>query len=176
MDDSDSSQKDMQHRPFGHACFYADRHGENGCFGDPFQVRAEPFEDGQTLIAGETIWHRDDTCSLTAEIIPHRGRHGTPQKTLGNFTQQGGKSSLIGEVWMLKQKRLLALGERGSCCHPHHYSFYNPQIHSSFVNEKSPFLLLRRPHKCLFKITRIDTSTRLHQILYRLDFDTLGFD
>ena len=184
--DSDSSQKDMQHRPFGHACFWTDRHGEKWVlFGDPFpQVRCRAtFEawsnpDSWEKLSGTVTIH---ALNDGREIIPHRGAvswNPYRKRWVTIFTQQGGKSSLIGEVWYAEAETPFGPWEKAVHVVTHdHYSFYNPQIHSSFVNEKSPFLLFEATYTSAFSKSQESTPRHdYNQILYRLDFDTLGFD
>ena len=94
------------------------------------------------------------------------------------FTQEGGESSHIGELWYAEAETPLGPWESAVHVVTHdHYSFYNPQIHSSFVNEKSPFLLFEATYTRAFSKSQESTPRYdYNQILYRLDFDTLGFD
>ncbi|HBU36645.1 MAG TPA: hypothetical protein DEB70_02455, partial [Planctomycetaceae bacterium] len=94
------------------------------------------------------------------------------------FTQQGGESSLIGELWYAEADSPLGPWENAVHVVTHdHYSFYNPQIHSSFINEKSSFLLFEATYTRAFSKSQESTPRYdYNQILYRLDFDTLGFD
>ena len=184
--DTDSPQKDTQDRPFGHACFWTDLQGQKWVlFGDPFpQVRCRAtFEAWSNPGSWEKI---SGTVTIHAvndgrKIVPHRGAvswNPYRKRWVTIFTQQGGESSLIGELWYAEAETPLGPWENAVHVVTHdHYSFYNPQIHSSFVNEKSPFLIFEATYTRAFSKSQESTPRYdYNQILYRLDFDTLGFD
>jgi hypothetical protein len=184
--ETDSSTKHSPDRPFGHACFWVDRQRQHWVlFGDPFpHIRCKAtFEAWSNPEHWETL---SGTVTIHAanngkKIIPHRGAvswNPYRNRWVTIFTQQGGESSLIGELWYAEAESPLGPWENAVHVVTHdHYSFYNPQIHSSFIDEKSPFLLFEATYTRAFSKSHESTPRYdYNQILYRLDFDTLGFD
>jgi len=91
------------------------------------------------------------------------------------FTQYGGESSLLGEVWYSESKVLEGPYGRAKKIASHHqYSFYNPKIHPEFTSQDGKTLYFEGTYTAAFSGNQAPTPRYdYNQILYRLDLGSL---
>jgi hypothetical protein len=179
----DDAQPDPPPRPHGHPVRWTDAQGVQWLlFGDPFptlRCRAT-FDDWSDPNRWEAIAAPTVVTSRSGhqDLVPHRGAiawNGYRNRWVTIFTQLGGKSSTLGELWYAESDS--PLGPWGDAEHVvthDEYSFYNPQIHAGFTPEGSPMLLFEATYTQTFSKSK-DPTPRYdyNQILYRLDLDQL---
>ncbi len=169
--------------PLGHPVKWDDQDGKQWIlFGDPFPSLKIPadfnsWSDPQTwqpLKPQESVPAR-----LTGEkITPHRGSiawNAYRKKWISIFTQMGGKTSLLGELWYAEASS--PTGPWGDAVHvvTHaNYTFYNPQVHPEFTEPEAPILLFEATYTKEFSGS-VEATPRhdYNQVLYRLDLDNL---
>ncbi len=172
--------------PHGHAVHWMDdAKVEWILFGDPFpSLRCKAtFEDW----ANPKAWQELNPQSLvTAKeasetIVPHRGAiawNAYRNRWVTVFTQLGGESSELGEIWYAESESPNGPWRDAIHVVTHdNYTFYNPQIHSSFTQPDSPVLLFEATYTHAFSKTTTPTPRHdYNQVLYRLDLDELAID
>jgi hypothetical protein len=169
--------------PLGHPVKWFDADGKPWMlFGDPFPSLKcpsdfESWSDPQTwqlLKPQESVLvrHSDET------VTPHRGAiawNAYRKKWISIFTQMGGKSSFLGELWYAEADS--PIGPWNDAVHvvTHtKYTFYNPQLHSEFTEPDSPILLFEATYTKEFSGASEATPRHdYNQVLYRLDLDEL---
>ena len=89
------------------------------------------------------------------------------------FTQFGGDSSVLGELWYAEADSPLGPWKDAVKVVTHNnYTFYNPRLHSGFTPENSPILLFEATYTATFADHAIPTPRHdYNQVLYRLDLD-----
>lgn len=129
------------------------------------------------------IWTDSEVSeSSIAESTPvkaHRGDMAWSSR-LGKwvmiFTQIGGESSFLGEVWYTSSESPLGPWDAPTPVVTHkNYSFYNPIIYEHALNQESPYLYFEGTYTAEFadhaeKTPRFDYN----QVLYRLDLDKIS--
>jgi hypothetical protein len=166
--------------PGGHPVFFTDAAGKTWVlFGDPFPRLkcAATFE----AWSDPEIWqHLSPQASVPVRdgeaITPHRGSiawNVYRGKWVAIFTQLGGRSSYLGEIWYAESRE--PTGPWGSAVkvlsHAK-YSFYNPCIHAGLSPAGSPVLLFEGTYTREFaQQARATPRFNYNQVLYRLDLD-----
>ncbi len=170
-------------RPYGHSIQWTDESGvEWVLFGDPFpKLRCRATFEGWS---NPKTWEILDTPqnvkprSGGKAITPHRGAiawNAYQNRWIAIFTQNGGESSLIGEIWYAESDSPLGPWEQAVHVVTHdQYSFYNPQVHPSFTPGESSQLIFEATYTRTFSKSQ-DPTPRYdyNQVLYRLDLDQL---
>ncbi len=171
--------------PDGHPVYWTDESDKEWIlFGDPFPhlkcpATFEAWSDPrqwQSLEPQKTV----PVAGSGESIKPHRGSiawNAWNKKWVCVFTQLGGKSSNIGEIWYADSDS--PPGPWGNAVHvvTHaDYSFYNPLIHLELTGDDSPVLLFEGTFTRTFS-KNAEASPRhdYNQILYRLDLDDRVF-
>lgn len=167
--------------PSGHPVFWKDESGRDCVlFGDPFPTLkcAANFE----AWSSPESWTRLDSPSTvpvrasTKSVKPHRGAISWNQyrrSWVAIFTQDGGDSSRLGEIWYAESNSPLGPWRDAIKVVTHdQYTFYNPQLHAEWVPAGSPVLLFEGTYTHAFSKTQQPTARHdYNQILYRLDLD-----
>lgn len=169
--------------PLGHPVHWSDQEGKQWLlFGDPFPSLQCPADFGswsapenwQPLKPQESVPAR-----LTADVItPHRGAiawNNYRKKWVAVFTQMGGKTSLLGELWYAEANAPTGPWRDAIHVVTHsNYTFYNPQLHPEFTAEDSPILLFEATYTQQFSGAPEATPRHdYNQVLYRLDLNEL---
>ncbi|MGB7343228.1 MAG: hypothetical protein WBD20_03390 [Pirellulaceae bacterium] len=170
--------------PRGHAVNWTDDKGKSWLlFGDPFPALKCPatFEGWQNPATWKTIKRQLSVRSKGGqdEVKPHRGAiawNDYRKKWVTVFTQFGGKSSQLGEIWYAEADQPTGPWQDAIHVVTHdQYSFYNPQLHPEFTVAGSPILLFEATYTKTFSKTMAPTPRHdYNQILYRLDLDELS--
>ena len=169
--------------PRGHAVQWHDDHGQAWLlFGDPFpalkmKATYESWQDAKfwrQLTPQESVTTKDGSDS----IRPHRGAiawNEFRQRWVTVFTQLGGDSSQIGELWYAEADSPTGPWKDAIHVVTHdNYSFYNPHIHPTFSKGDSPVLLFEATFTNTFSKTQTPTPRHnYNQVLYRLDLNEL---
>lgn len=172
--------------PHGHAVLWKDKsHQSWVLFGDPFPTLKCPatYEawsspaTWQPLSAQTTVPIRNSGDS----VKPHRGAiswNDFRKKWVTVFTQHGGDSSFLGEIWYAESDTPTGPWKDAIKVVTHdQYTFYNPQLHSGFVPAGSPILLFEGTYTATFSKASVATPRHdYNQILYRLDLDEWPWD
>ena len=178
-----ADEPDAPDMPQGHPASFADETGEEWMlFGDPFpalKCRAT-FEDWSNPDAW-TVLQPQAAVPIrdgNEEIQPHRGAiawNAYRRKWVAIFTQLGGDSSHLGELWYAEADAPTGpWGGAVKVVTHDKYTFYNPQLHPGFTEPGSPILFLEATYTHTF--SRTETPTPRHdynQVLYRLDLNEL---
>ncbi len=151
-------------------------------FGDPFpavmcDATFEAWSDPdawQRLEPQRRVRTRDGK----QHVEPHRGAiayNAYRKKWVGVFTQNGGESSALGEIWYCEADTPLGPWEGAVHVVTHDkYTFYNPQLHPEFAERGSPVLLFEATYTHTFSGNPHQTPRYdYNQVLYRLDLDEL---
>ena len=170
--------------PMGHAVPWTDKNQESWVlFGDPFphlRMRAqwEHWRDPTAWIPVRPSPLLQDNQGRS--VVPHRGSivwSDHRQKWICIFTQEGGQSSHLGEIWFCESD--MPFGGTWSSCvqvlSHKNYTFYNPRVVWEWSPPDADFLLFEGTYSNSF--TRGSTVATPHydynQILYRLNFEDL---
>ena len=169
--------------PLGHPVKWSDESGKQWVlFGDPFPSLKCPadFESWsdpqfwQLLKPQESVQVRQSDESVT----PHRGAitwNPYRKKWISIFTQLGGKTSFLGELWYAEADA--PIGPWSDAIHVvthSKYTFYNPQLHPEFTKPDSPILLFEATYTKEFSGASEATPRHdYNQVLYRLDLNEL---
>jgi hypothetical protein len=169
--------------PVGHVVYTVDDTGDRWAwFGDPFpalRCRAT-FEDWADPASWERLEPQQSVPTRNANdsIKPHRGAvawNAFRKKWVCIFTQLGGTSSTLGELWYAEADA--PTGPWGGAIKVvthDQYSFYNPQLHPEFTEPESSVLLFEATYTRTFSASREATPRHdYNQVLYRLDLDEL---
>lgn len=170
--------------PDGHTVRYRDSSGTDWIlFSNPtprIQIR-DSYEDWLDPLTWkvhpkqETIRKEDG-----GSIQIHRGDiawSGYSKKWVMVFTQLFGKSSPLGEIWLSTADSPMGEWSPAVPIVSHsNYTFYNPMIHSEWLNDDQPWIYFEGTYTAEFankpeKTPRYDYN----QILYRVRIDTLPF-
>lgn len=169
--------------PVGHATFDTDENGQRWVlFGDPFphlkcaatfEAWSEPNR-WQPLQPQTSVPARDGN----EQVKPHRGAiafNTFRGKWVTIFTQLGGDSSSLGELWYAEANQPAGPWTNAIKVVTHdRYTFYNPQLHPEFTPQDSPILLFEATYTHTFSKTQSPTPRHdYNQVLYRLDLDKL---
>ncbi len=170
--------------PNGHCVRWQDGDGQEWLlFGDPFPtIKCRPTlqdlsnPDSWEHLASQT---RVPVKGSTIEIEPHRGSiawNAYREKWVTVFTQRGGKSSFLGEIWYAESDS--PTGPWGDAVHVvthDKYTFYNPKLHPEFTPAGSSILLFEGTYTHTFSGNPTPTARHdYNQVLYRLDLDAFG--
>jgi hypothetical protein len=169
--------------PLGHPVHWSDADGKQWLlFGDPFpslKCRAD-FKSWSDPKAWQVLKSQASVpARLTNEAItPHRGAiawNAHRNKWIAVFTQMGGKTSLLGELWYAEADEPTGLwGDAVHIVTHANYTFYNPQLHPEFTAPDSPMLLFEATYTKEFSGAQEATPRHdYNQVLYRLDLDEL---
>ena len=169
--------------PLGHSVNWSDAEGKQWTlFGDPFPSLKCPadFESWsdpqiwQLLKPQESVPVRHSDAIVT----PHRGAiawNPYRKKWISIFTQLGGKTSFLGELWYAEANA--PIGPWSDAIHVvthSNYTFYNPQLHPELTNLDSPILLFEATYTKEFSGAPEATPRHdYNQVLYRLDLNEL---
>lgn len=167
--------------PNGHPVFWTDESGQDCVlFGDPFPTLkcAANFEawsspeSWSALSPPRTVPVR----ASTETVRPHRGAiswNEYRQKWVTIFTQEGGDSSYLGEIWYAESNSPLGPWQDAIKVVTHdQYTFYNPQLHAEWTPDGSPILFFEGTYTHTFSKTQQPTPRHdYNQILYRLDLN-----
>ncbi|MDG2388608.1 MAG: hypothetical protein P8M30_04745 [Planctomycetaceae bacterium] len=167
--------------PEGHVVRWSDERGHPWIlFGDPFpRLKCHAtFEAWSNPEAWTFLEPQKKVKTLDGEnsINPHRGSMAWNEyrkKWVTVFTQFGGDSSILGELWYAEADSPFGSWKDAVKVVTHNnYSFYNPRLHPEFTAEKSPILLFEATYTATFADHAIPTPRHdYNQILYRLDLN-----
>lgn len=175
--------------PHGHVVEWQDASGKAWLlFGDPFPSFKCPasFEAWSDIASWQPLTPQavvpvkqsDQTASRQAKVKPHRGAiawNAYRKKWIAVFTQFGGRSSELGELWYAEADE--PTGPWIDAVHVvthDKYTFYNPQLHPEFVDPSSPVVLFEATYTKEFSGNAEATPRHnYNQVLYRLDLDEL---
>ena len=177
------SQPNAPATPGGHVNVIQDATGESIIlFGDPFPKIRCPA----TLQAWSdpSQWHELEPQrevpirGQARSVVPHRGSiawNSFRKCWVAVFTQLGGESSYIGELWYAEAEAPEGPWQDAVQVVTHHdYSFYNPIVHQEMTAEGSPVLLFEATFTKMFSGAKSATPRHnYNQVLYRLDLDKL---
>lgn len=177
---SDSAPKPPVY-PSGHPVLWTDDAGKEWLlFGDPFpHLRCHAtFEAWSDPKQWETLSPQAavNARAGAAKIKPHRGSiawNAYRQKWVVIFTQNGGESSALGEIWYAEADAPMGPWESAVKVVTHdNYTFYNPHLHPEFADAGSPILIFEGTYTRTFTNHAAATPRyEYNQILYRLDLD-----
>jgi hypothetical protein len=168
--------------PLGHPIIQIDDEGKHWMlFGDPFPslLCLATFEAWSNPESWEELQPQEKVPSLadaSVMITPHRGAiawNDYRQKWVVVFTQLGGESSALGELWYAESEDPRGPWKNAIKVVTHdRYTFYNPQLHPGFTDSGSPILLFEATYTHTFSSTQEPTPRHdYNQVLYRLDLD-----
>ena len=175
--------------PLGHPVTWEDAVGKKWLlFGDPFPSLQCPadFESWSdpatwqpiTPQATVPIHPRIKAKHQSDSIKPHRGAiawNAYRNKWITVFTQMGGETSLLGELWYAEADQ--PTGPWSNAIHivtHSKYTFYNPQLHPILTDKNSPIILFEATYTKDFSGTQEATPRHnYNQVLYRLDLNEL---
>ncbi|WP_233148317.1 hypothetical protein [Rhodopirellula sp. MGV] len=179
-------QRRPQPTPQGHAVAWQDEEGKSWMlFGDPLPTLRCPatFESWLDPTTWEVLQPQRSipTKDNQDSIRPHRGAiawNSYRDKWITVFTQFGGDSSQLGELWYAEADSPLGPWKDAIKVVTHNrYTFYNPQVHPEFTEDGSPLLLFEATYTYTFSSTTDPTPRHdYNQVLYRLDLDELVAD
>lgn len=112
------------------------------------------------------------------EVKAHRGSiawNGYRKKWVSVFTQQGGESSFLGEIWYAEAEAVTGPWIDAVKIVTHeNYTFYNPRLHPELTDADSPVLLFEGTYTQTFaKNPQVTPRYDYNQILYRLDLESM---
>lgn len=169
--------------PHGHTTLWRDEQGGQWVlFGDPFPTLKCPatYEDWRdpqqwTEVSAQTMVSVSNGAN---SIQPHRGSiawNAYRQKWVIIFTQLGGQSSYLGEMWYAEAESPFGpWGDARQVVSHTDYTFYNPRMHPELTGPESAVLLFEATYTREFSSNSQATPKYdYNQILYRLDLDEL---
>lgn len=170
--------------PEGHAVPWTDEEGRRWMlFGNTFPTLRTPATyEGWRDPANWTTLQAENT-AVTPEgqpIAAHRGHvawHPWSRKWLAVFTQHGGKSSALGEVWLAEAAtpRGPWINARKVVSHDD-YTFYNPVLHPEFFRDDSPVVHFEGTYTTSFSGNKQPTPRwDYNQVLYQVDLSRPPF-
>jgi hypothetical protein len=167
--------------PEGHPVKWTDDKGADWfLFGDPFpKLKCKPTFESWADPEQWVILDPQKAVSTKQDdqaIKPHRGSiawNNYRQKWVTVFTQFGGDSSVLGELWYAEADQPTGPWKDAVKIVTHNnYTFYNPRLHPEFTPEGSPILLFEATYTATFSNHAIPTPRHdYNQVLYRLDLD-----
>ena len=113
-------------------------------------------------------------------VVVHGGHiawHPWSRKWLAIFTQKGGKSSFLGEVWLAEAAEPFGpwVNARKVLSHDA-YTFYNPVLHPEFFRADSPLVCFEGTYTATFSGNQQPTPRwDYNQVLYQLDLSKPPF-
>ncbi|MBK1832839.1 hypothetical protein JIN78_02095 [Roseibacillus ishigakijimensis] len=165
--------------PEGHPVSWTDEEGKEWMlFGDPFPRLKCPatFESWLDPAQWVALEAQQTVPARTGgrEIRPHRGSliwSPYREKWVTLFTEFGGESSPLGEVWYAEAGTPFGPWEGAVPVLSHaNYTFYNPKIHPELTAPEASFLLFEGTYTQTFADNPIPTPRYdYNQVLYRLD-------
>jgi hypothetical protein len=180
------SEKDQPLMPEGHPVHWKDGDGKEWLlFGDPFpRLKCEPtFEAWQNPDNWQKLEPQATVSTFDGkeQIKHHRGSiawNAYRNRWVAVFTQLGGKSSHLGEIWYAEAESPLGPWKDAVKVLTHNnQTFYNPRLHPELTPEDSPILLFEGTYTHAFADHAVPTPRyEYNQMLYRLDLDDLKFD
>ncbi len=183
--------------PLGHPVTWEDAAGKKWLlFGDPFPSLKCPAEfeawsdpaTWQSLTPQATVpidsriqsrmQSTDKAKPRRNSIKPHRGAiawNDYRNKWITVFTQMGGDTSLLGELWYAEADQPTGPWSNAMHIVTHSkYTFYNPQLHPSLTDKNSPIILFEATYTKEFSGNQEATPRHnYNQVLYRLDLNEL---
>lgn len=170
--------------PHGHAVIHKDKSNKPWVlFGDPFPSIKCPatYEDWLNPQSWKSIKPQRDVPPRGGDssIRPHRGAIAWNEhrgKWITIFTQNGGKPSMLGEIWFAEAESPTGPWKNAVKVATHNkYTFYNPQLHPEFVAADSPIVLFEATFTKTFSATTAPSPRHnYNQVLYRLDLNDLN--
>jgi len=166
--------------PDGHPVRWTDPENREWLlFGDPFPALKMPatWEAWQDPTQWEELDSPKTLTNLDGKKIKvHRGaiiwnEHRQGWVTI--FGENGGKPSVLGEIWYAEAKSPLGpWGPAVKVLSHQAHTFYNPQLHPELVPAGSSVLLFEGTYTTTFSKTKEATARYdYNQILYRVDLD-----
>lgn len=170
--------------PDGHAVVTTDGEGRRWVyFGNPLPTLRCPatFEAWSDPSRWELLTPPRQFADAHANdhVTPHGGSiawHPWRRKWVAVFTQWGGKTSPLGEIWYAEAVSPVGpWGPAVKILSHTNYTFYNPRIHAAWLREDSPVLCFEGTFTREFAdrptaVARHDYN----QVLYRLDLDDIA--
>ena len=170
--------------PEGHAVRWTDANGRAWVlFCDPFPTLRcpatyEAWKDPKTwepLPADKHV-----TAENGKQIEAHRGHiawHPWSKKWLVLFTQKGGSSSFLGEIWLAEADAPTGPWNNARKVATHeNYTFYNPVLHPEFFRDDSPVIHFEGTYTATFSGNHQPTPRwDYNQVLYQLDLSKPPF-
>ncbi|WP_417735183.1 hypothetical protein [Rosistilla oblonga] len=172
--------------PHGHSTRWTDPAGGDWVlFGDPFPTLKIPatYEALLDRSQWQSITPQTTVATRAGEsekqVRPHRGSiawNEYRKKWVAIFTQHGGQTSLLGEIWYAEADA--PTGPWTDAVHVvthDDYTFYNPKLHPEFTAPGSAMLLFEATYTKTFSGTKQGTPRHnYNQILYRLDLQDIA--
>ncbi|WP_425398671.1 hypothetical protein [Aeoliella sp.] len=176
-----SNQEQVPDAPMGHVTRWTDEAGKRWMlFGDPFPTMKchdsyEAWRDPQQWQFLKPQEHIE-TADGSASIKHHRGSiayNAYRDKWVSVFTQMGGESSPLGEIWYAEADQPTGPWRAAQKVVTHNnYTFYNPRLHHEWAEEGSPILLFEATYTATFANNARPTGRHdYNQVLYRLDLN-----
>ena len=182
------SEESPEHKgilPAGHPVLWKDNGGKEWVlFGDPFpRMRcAANYESWKDPATWQKLEEQKEVkpAKEGKAVKTHRGSiawSGFKNKWVAIFTQHGGDSSFLGEIWYAEADQPTGPWANAVKVVTHNnYTFYNPRIHKDFTDDNSPILLFEGTYTREFsKSKEITPRYNYNQILYRIDLDEEAF-
>ncbi|MCA9241506.1 MAG: hypothetical protein KDA37_14955 [Planctomycetales bacterium] len=171
--------------PMGHPVLWRHADGRQWAYyGDPFPALRHPatFEDWQNPDAWEVLEPQETVAARSGaqEVTPHRGAiawNAFRHKWVTVFTQQGGESSYLGELWYAEADAPTGPWRDAVKVVTHNkYTFYNPALHPEMTPNGSPMLLFEATFTHTFSGAHTPVARHdYNQVLYRIDLDEPPF-
>lgn len=168
----------------GHVTRWTDESGERWLlFGDPFPTMKcrDSYEAWRDPQAWQSIETQDKVATADGkqQIKHHRGSiayNAYRDKWVAVFTQFGGESSPLGEIWYAEADQPTGPWHSAVKVVTHNnYTFYNPRLHAEWAEDDSPVLLFEATYTATFTDHARPTGRHdYNQVLYRLDLDELA--
>ena len=175
----------QKHTPAGHPFEVKTDGTRSIVFADPLPTLRIPatYEAWKDPEQYESI-RREETfhdAESGERVTPHRGTiawNDHRQRWIMIFTETGGESSQLGEVWYAEAKSYLGPWDRCVQVVTHdRYSFYNPKQHPYFSPSGTSDLYFEGTYTATFsKSPRKTPKYDYNQVLYRLDLDDERLD
>lgn len=107
----------------------------------------------------------------------HQAWHPWHQRWLALFTEKGGSSSFLGEIWLAEATTPFGPWTQARKVLSHDaYSFYNPVLHPEFFRADSPLLHFEGTYTTTFSGNRQPTPRwDYNQVLYQVDLSQPPF-
>ena len=170
--------------PAGHAVPWTDPLGRKWIlFCDPFPMLRTPatYEGWKNPEKWKTIQPAVGATTPAGEkVVAHKGHmawHPWSRKWLAVFTQQGGRPSALGEIWLAEATEPFGpwVNARKLLSHDD-YTFYNPVLHPEFFRADSPVIHFEGTYTTTFSGNRQPTPRwDYNQVLYQVDLSLPPF-
>jgi hypothetical protein len=170
--------------PEGHAVPWTDHEGRDCIlFCRPFPILRTPatYEGWRDSTTWQPLAAATSATTPAGQTIPvHRGHiawHPWRRKWLAIFTQRGGKSSSLGEIWLAEASDPIGpyIDAHKVLSHDT-YTFYNPVLHPQFFRADSPLVYFEGSYTSEFSGNKMPTPRwDYNQVMYQVDLSSPPF-